>query len=396
MNERDTRAYRLHSIDLVRGVAIVLMALDHTRDFFSNAQFDIFADLSQTPLVPFLTRWVTHFCAPTFVFLAGVSAGLTGARRGTSELSRFLVQRGVWLVLIEVAVVSFAWTFGRATVPGGTGTVLILQVIFAIGAAMVALAGLVWLPRGLLLPIGIGIVVGHNLLDGVWPAATFLQTAATWWHGLHNQTVTNVGGLTLMIVYPLLPWIGVITMGYCMAQLFTRPEGERRTALVRAGAVMIAAFLLLRGLHLYGEPNAWAPVLGSLRGSVVDFLDTTKYPPSLQYVLMTLGPAFVLLAFADRWRGRLGNVLATFGRVPFLFYVAHLYLLRLGAFIVGAAQGFSAADFAVFYDDFPAGFGFGLPGVYTLWLVVVGLLYFPCAWFSGVKKRRRDWWLSYL
>jgi uncharacterized membrane protein len=242
----------------------------------------------------------------------------------------------------------------------------------------------------------VGIIAGHNLLDGVWPASTFLQSPAPLWHALETQTAAVGGGMTFVFTYPLLAWVGVATAGFGSAYVFTQPEQERRTTLVRAGVFLIAGFLLLRGLNWYGEPNGWIVVPGDARGSVVDFLDVTKYPPSLQYLLMTLGPALLLLAYADRWRGRFGEVLVTFGSVPLLFYVAHLYLLRLGTFVLGAWQGVSPAELAVGYNQFPPEFGLGLSGVYAVWLIVVVLLYFPCAWFAALKKRRRDWWLSYL
>lgn len=391
----DARGYRLASIDLVRGMAVVIMALDHARDFFSSAHLDIF-DPSRVPLALFLTRWVTHICAPAFVFLAGVSAGLMALRRPRGELSLFLLKRGIWLLLLEMSLITFAWTFGGFGSGAVAGPVFIMQVIWAIGAAMVAMAALVWLPHRLLLPLGIAIVAGHNLLDGLWPASTFPQTPAPFWHVLHNQALVLAGGGTFFFAYPLLAWVGVMAAGFGAAGLFLRPEAERHGRLLLAGAAMIAAFLALRALNGYGDPNPFTPAPGSLPGTFIDFLNVTKYPPSLQYLLMTLGPACLLLAVGERWRGRLANVLVTFGRVPFLFYVAHLYLLHAGAVALGAVQGFGAARLLVDFTSFPPGYGLGLPGVYAVWLGAVALLYFPCAWFAGVKKRRRDWWLSYL
>jgi uncharacterized membrane protein len=391
----DARGYRLASIDLVRGIAIVVMALDHTRDFFSSAHLDIF-DPSRGPLALFLTRWVTHLCAPAFVFLAGVSAGLMARRRPRGELSLFLLKRGVWLLLLEMSLITFAWTFGGFGGGAVAGPVFIMQVIWAIGAAMVVMAALVWLPHGLLLAAGLAIVAGHNLLDGLWPASTFPQAPAPFWHVLHNQALVLAGVGTFFFAYPLLAWVGVMAAGFGAAGVFLRPEAERHGRLLLAGAAMVGAFLALRALNGYGEPNGFAPVAGSWQGTFIDFLNVTKYPPSLQYLLMTLGPTCLLLAAAERWRGRFAGVLVTFGRVPFLFYVAHLYLLHAGAVALGMAQGFGAARLLVDFTSFPPGYGIGLPGVYAVWLGIVALLYFPCAWFAGVKKRRRDWWLSYL
>ncbi len=392
----DARGYRLQSIDLVRGIAIVIMALDHTRDFYSNARIDIF-DPSQTTLALFLTRWVTHICAPTFIFLAGVSAGLMAERKTTGELSAFLCQRGVWLILVELIVISFAWSFADLGRPdAGGGVAFILQVIWAIGASMVVLAGLIWLPARLLLPLGILIIAGHNLLDGHWPASTFPSTPQPVWHAFHSQALVVSGNLTFWFVYPLLPWIGVMVAGFGAARLFKLPEATRNSVLVRTGCAMIVLFLLLRGFNAYGEPRDWGTALGGWQTGSISFLNTSKYPPSLQYVLMTLGPAFLLLACAERWRGWLGNALVMFGRVPFLFYVAHLYLLHAGAMVLGMLQGYSPAQLVTGFFNFPDGYGLGLPGVYAVWLLAITVLYFPCAWFAEVKKRRRDWWLSYL
>ncbi len=392
----DARGYRLQSIDLVRGIAIVIMALDHTRDFYSNARIDIF-DPSQTTLALFLTRWVTHICAPTFIFLAGVSAGLMAERKTTAELSTFLCKRGLWLIAVELLVISFAWSFadlGRSDLGGGT--TFIMQVIWAIGASMVVLAGLIWLPARLLLPLGVLIIGGHNLLDGLWPASTFPATPQPLWHGLHSQSVAVLGNMNFLFIYPLLPWIGVMTAGFGAARLFALPEAERNSVLMRTGCAMIALFLLLRGLNAYGEPRVWDPVTGGWQTAIIGFLNTSKYPPSLQYLLMTLGPAFLLLARAERWRGWLGNALVMFGRVPFLFYVAHLYLLHAGAVVLGMVQGYPPAQLVTGFFNFPDGYGLGLPGVYAVWLLAIAVLYIPCAWFAGVKKQRRDWWLSYL
>lgn len=395
MGAGDARGYRLRSIDLVRGIAIVIMALDHARDFFSSAHFNLF-DPSQVPLALFLTRWVTHICAPAFVFLAGVSAGLMAARKATGELSAFLCRRGLWLILIELVVISLAWSFADLGRLGtGGGIAFIMQVIWAIGASMVVLAGLVWLPARLLLPLGLAIIAGHNLLDGTWPESTFPGAPQPFWHALHNQTLVTVSGVSFWFLYPLLPWIGVMTTGFGAARLFALPPQDRDRLLLCLGVAMIAAFMLLRGLRAYGEPNDWAADTG-IQAAVVAFLNTTKYPPSLQFLLMTLGPAFLLLAWGDRWRGWFGNMLVMFGRVPFLFYVAHLYLLHLGAVLLGVWQGYPAAQFVTVFFNFPPEYGVGLPGVYAVWLLAVSILYFPCAWFAGVKKRRRDWWLSYL
>jgi uncharacterized membrane protein len=271
-----------------------------------------------------------------------------------------------------------------------------MQVIWAIGAAMVVLAGLVWLPARLLLPLGILIIAGHNLLDGLWPPSTFPSTPQPLWHALHSQSVAVFGNVNFLFIYPLLPWIGVMTAGFGAARLFALPEAMRNGVLVRTGCAMIVLFLLLRAFNTYGEPRVWGAATGDWQTAIIGFLNTSKYPPSLQYLLMTLGPAFLLLACAERWRGWLGNALVMFGRVPFLFYVAHLYLLHAGAVLLGTLQGYLPAQFVSGFFQFPDGYGLGLPGVYVVWVLAIATLYFPCSWFAGVKKQRRDWWLSYL
>jgi uncharacterized membrane protein len=393
----DARGYRLQSIDLVRGIAIVIMALDHTRDFFSDARFDLM-DPSQTTLAIFLTRWVTHICAPAFVFLAGVSAGLMAARKPTAALSMFLAKRGLWLIFVEMVIVALAWNFNvTGTEQIGGQVMILMQVIWAIGASMLALALIVWLPARAILPLGLIIVFGHNLLDDIWPQSGFPDSSGPFWHALHSLVVVNVGPLSLFFAYPILPWIGVMTLGYGAAQIFGWHEMLRQRALLRLGTIAIVLFLVLRLLNWYGEPNAWSGQETGFDGTLISFLNTTKYPPSLQYLLMTLGPTLILLAYAGRWRGFFANALVTFGRVPFLFYIAHLYLLHAAAVVFGVlVQDVPASALTTGFMFFPPEFGIGLPGVYVAWVLVVVVLYFPCAWFAGVKKRRKDWWLSYL
>jgi uncharacterized membrane protein len=392
----DLRAYRLGSIDLLRGLAIVVMALDHVRDYFLiGTTNDPMTDPDVAPAL-FLTRWITHFCAPVFVLLAGTSAGLMAARKSPAELGRFLLTRGLWLIAIEIVVISTGWTFAPHGIAQLDGLVLVtMQVIWAIGASMVVLAGLQFLGRGACLALGVAIVVGHNLLDGLWPASTMFQTGPLW-IALHAQMTANAGPFTFVFVYPLLPWIGVMLLGFGTAAVFERPAARRDALLLRAGLAMTAAFVVLRALDVYGDPNPWQPQPGGTVATLIDFLNVTKYPPSLAFLLMTLGPAAILCAYADRFRGRLAEALVMFGRVPFAFYVAHLYLIHAIAALLGIAQGFGAAPFFNLFLWFPAGYGLPLWGVYVVWAIVIALLYPFCRWVAGVKARRRDWWLSYL
>jgi uncharacterized membrane protein len=393
----DRRAYRMSSLDILRGFVIVLMALDHVRDFVMTAAVqDPTADPSASPLL-FATRWITHFCAPTFVFLAGTSAGLMASRRSPKELASFLLTRGLWLILLELLVISPTWTFAPTGVAEfGGRTYVALQVIWVIGAGMVILAGAQVLGRRACLAIGAAIVLGHNLLDAIWPAASSTGNTAGLWAVLHARQLYEIGPFRIFFSYPLLPWIGIMLVGYGAAGLFELPAKQRVERLLRIGLGLVIAFILVRALNVYGDPQPWVPDPNRTAASFMSFLGTTKYPPSLLYILMTLGPAAIACAFAERLRGPIKDVLVTFGRAPLAFYIAHLYLIHVAAMLLGIAQGFEAQQFLTHYRFFPKGFGVGLPGVYLIWIMVVAILYPLCRWVAAVKARRQDWWLSYL
>jgi len=380
----------MSALDILRGLVIALMALDHVRDFVMTAAVqDPTADPTTGPLL-FATRWITHFCAPTFVFLAGTSAGLMASRKSAAELASFLLTRGLWLIVLEVLVISSAWTFSPTGVAEWGGRLYVaLQVIWAIGASMVVLAGAQFLGRRACLVIGAVILLGHNLLDAVWPAASMSGNTAGVWAALHARQLYEVGAFRIFFSYPLLPWIGVMLLGYGAAGLFELPEKQRNAWLVRIGIGMVIAFVLIRALNVYGDPSPW-------EGSVTSFLGTTKYPPSLLYILMTLGPAAIACAFVDRLYAPIRNALMTLGRAPLAFYLAHLYVIHAVAMLLGVAQGFAAEQFETHYRFFPQGFGVGLLGVYVIWIAVVVALYPLCRWVAAVKARRKDWWLSYV
>jgi len=391
----DQRGYRLGAIDALRGLVIVIMALDHCRDFLMlGTSQDPMGNPDITPFL-FATRWITHFCAPTFVFLAGTSAGLMLARKSPADLGRFLLSRGLWLVFIEVTVISTAWTFApQGIAQAGGHTLVILQVIWALGASMVVLAALQFLGRRNCLVLGAAIVLGHDLLDGIWPAGT---AGAPLWVALHARGVSAVvGPFEVMSAYPLLPWIGVMLLGFGASTLFELPAARRRALLIRLGLGLVGAFLVVRGLDVYGDPRHWS---ASPKGGVytlMAFLNTSKYPPSLQYLLMTLGPAALACAWAQGWTGRLNAALITLGRVPFAFYVAHIYLIHAIAVALGLVEGFGLAQMASIFIFYPPDYGIPLAGVYVAWVAVVLALYPLCKWVAAVKARRRDWWLSYL
>jgi uncharacterized membrane protein len=393
----DRRAYRMSSLDLLRGLVIVVMALDHVRDsFMFGAVQDPTADPNVSPLL-FATRWITHFCAPTFVFLAGTSAGLMARRRSPTELASFLLTRGLWLIVLEVLVISTATSFAPTGVDGFGGRIYIhLQVIWVIGASMMILAGAQFLGRRACLAIGAAILLGHNLLDGIWPAAMMSASTAPLWAVLHARQFYDVGPFAIYFNYSLLPWLGVMFLGYGTAGIFELPPQQRDQRLLRIGVSLVIAFILLRALNVYGDPHPWAVNPSRTAASIMSFLATTKYPPSLLYLLMALGPGAILCAFADRFRGPIKDALVTLGRAPLAFYIPHFYLIHVGAILLGIAQGFTAEQFLTPYRFFPKGYGVSLWGVYLIWITLVVILYPLCRWVAAVKARRQDWWLSYI
>jgi uncharacterized membrane protein len=393
----DQRAYRMSSLDILRGLVIVVMALDHVRDFVMTAAVQDPTTAPATSPLLFATRWITHFCAPTFVFLAGTSAGLMARRRSSRELASFLMTRGLWLIALEILVISTTWSFAPTGVAEfGGRTYVALQVIWAIGAGMVVLAGAQFLGRRACLAIGAAILLGHNLLDAVWPAASTTGSTAPLWAVLHARQAYEVGPFWVFFSYPLLPWVGVMLLGYGAAGLFELPEKQRNQRLLWIGMGLTIAFILIRALNVYGDPRPWDFDPSSTAASVMSFLGTTKYPPSLLYILMTLGPAAIACAFVERLHGPVRAALVTLGRAPLAFYIAHLYLIHATAIVLGVMQGFTAQQFLTHYRYFPEGFGVGLPGVYLIWIALVVILYPFCRWVAAVKARRQDWWLSYI
>ena len=397
MQGTKTSSFRLPSIDILRGVIMVWMALDHTRDFFTDIRFEP-ETLAQTTVALFVTRWMTHFCAPMFFFLAGTGAFLYGQRRSPQELRKFLWTRGAWLIVVEFTLVGLAWTF---QLPGG-----FFGVIWALGASMLALAMVIRLAVRLILAGSFAIIAGHNLLDRFRPQG--FGSLAWLWGILHARgDILLPGHIPQYVLFPLIPLAAVMAAGYAFGQVYTFDRERRRRLMATVGLALTLAFLILRATNCYGHPPAgqggvsqgdWHPQ-ASLERTVILFFDVEKYPASLQFLLMTVGPSLLALAALDRDSVPPGaSPLRIFGRVPMFFYVLHLYLIHWMAVLVAvithqpARWLFHGAVFA----ETPPGYGHSLPFVYLMWFVVLLLLYVPCWWFEDLKRRRTDWWLSYL
>ena len=356
---------------------MAVMALDHTRDFFGTSGFNP-RDVMEPAL--FLTRWVTHLCAPTFILLAGLSAFLYGRERSVQELSRFLLIRGSWLILIDLTLIKFGWSFDVDLYRLSVG------VIFVIGASMVALAALIWLPRWAIAGVSFIMLGGHDLLDGV--RAEQLGEGSWAWHILHEPGLVPLGeGANLYVLYPLIPWIGVMAAGYLLGPVMQLGRAARQRVLFRLGTAVTLGFIVLRATNLYGDPAPWT-VQQTWFSTILSFLNCEKYPPSLLYLMMTLGPALMLLACFEHARGAFARLLATFGHVPFFYYVVHIYLIHA----LAVATGFAVTGT---FTRTPA-IGLSLPGVYVVWFLALVLLYPICRWFAVLKESGRGWWWSYL
>jgi uncharacterized membrane protein len=368
---------RIVSIDVLRGLVMAVMALDHTRDFFGTSGFNP-RDVMEPAL--FLTRWVTHLCAPTFILLAGLSAFLYGRGRSVEELSRFLLIRGLWLILIDLTLVKLGWRFDLDLYRLTAG------VIFVIGASMVVLAALIWLSRWVIAGVAFIMLGGHNLLDGV--RADQLGGGSWAWHVLHEPGLVPLGdGANLYVLYTLIPWVGVMAAGYLLGPVMQLEGEARQRVLLRLGAAVTLGFIVLRATNLYGDPAPWTAQETWL-STLLSFLNCEKYPPSLLYLMMMLGPALMLLACFEHARGAYARLLATFGQVPFFYYVVHIYLIHALAVATGLAMtGTLTLTPAI---------GLGLPGVYIVWLLALVLLYPICRWFALLKESGRGWWWSYL
>ena len=408
---------RIDSIDLLRGIVMVVMMLDHTRDYVHSGAllFDPL-DLSRTTTALFLTRWITHFCAPVFVFLAGTGAYLQFARgKSKRELSRFLITRGFWLIVLEVTVVRTAAFFNL-----DPRFLFFLQVIWVIGFSMIVLAALIHLPLKVIAAFGLVMIAVHNFFDRYpatgWrgPGTAVPSWSAKLWMLLHQPGVFPIGprfpSPIVFVLYPLIPWIGVMAVGYALGGLYSKDTRQRRRWLLIIGGAATLLFVIIRAIDKYGEPQHWSRQKNFVF-TILSFINTTKYPPSLDYLLVTLGPAIIALYFFEPGRDAIAsaarsvgswirNFFVTFGRVPLFYYVLQWVTAHLIAVLLHAAFGKPVRWLfqtpVSWFTNPPTGNGFSLLVVYLAWITGVLLLYPLCKWFASVKARRRDWWLSYL
>jgi uncharacterized membrane protein len=378
---------------------MILMALDHVRDFVHRAAMSSSpTDLASTTPALFLTRWVTHVCAPVFMLTAGLGAFLWWQQGRTKKhLSRFLLTRGLWLLVLELTVMRLAYDFDVSP-----RYPILLLVLWALGAGMIGMAALVWLPVRALAVLSFAVIALHNCLDDV--TASQFSPAAGLWNLIHQVGAFRLAGTTVIVGYPLVPWIAVMALGFCLGQVFLMEPPARRRRLATIGAAATIAFVVIRALNIYGDPAGWSPQR-SATYTALSFLNTTKYPPSLAFLLMTLGPALLALAYFDRLALKPSNPLVVLGRVPLFYFVIHFYAAHAAAaFLAWLRYGPASLAF-VFHpvpsmggprELFPAGFGYDLWVVYAVWGLIVLGLYPACRWFAAVKARRREWWLSYL
>jgi uncharacterized membrane protein len=380
---------RLDIVDLLRGFVIALMVLDHTRDYFHVSAYTLDpTDPERSHVLLYLTRWVTHLCAPTFVLLAGVSVYLQAANgKSRPQLASFLLTRGVWLIVLELTVVAFGLNFALPFV--------FLQVIWAIGISMILLAGVIWLPRATAAVLGVTIVAGHQLLAPI-EAAELGALAPLWTLAFEFGRSPFGNGF---IAYPAIPWFGVMCLGYAVGPVFVQEPARRNRTLLMLALTAIAVFLVLRTINGYGDPAAWKQY-PEMAATAMSFFNVSKYPPSLLFVLITLGVAILCMLAFQRLHGLFARVLLAYGRTPLFTYVLHIYVVHVASLLVALLAGYPASYHANFLADpfrlVKAGWGFNLAVVYVAWLAILAVLYPASRWFAALKRRRREWWFSYL
>jgi len=402
MSNQAISRYRVQSIDVLRGIVMVIMALDHVRDFFFKVDIGNAATVATDPTnmatttpALFFTRWITHFCAPVFVFLSGASAFLIGQKKTKAQLSAFLITRGIWLVLVEWFIITLGWTFDPLY------HIFILQVIWAIGVSMVILGLLVYLPVPIIFLLGFIIVFGHNLTDFGFAS----QLKGNVFADLAYFGVFKVNSISasrfFIIVYSFLPWTGMMLLGYCMGKIYTAgfDPGRRKRILRLTGLTLVLLFLVLRFTNWYGDPEPWS---AQPRGPVftfLSFLNVNKYPPSMLFACMTIGPALILLSGIERIRNWFTEIMNVYGRVPMFYYIIHFYIIHTLVVILFYVTGHGNKDIVTPNNIFlfrPSDLGFGLPGVYLVWIFVVVVLYPLCKRYDRYKSTHTYWWLKYI
>ena len=400
MDTRPPSSSRLLSLDALRGTVMVIMAVDHIRDFFDRSAMSFSpTDLTQTTPTLFFTRWITHFCLPVFLFCAGSGAFLWWKRgnRTKRELSWFLLTRGIWFLILELIAMNFAYNFNVSS-----QNLILLLVLYIFGACMILLSALIHLPLRLLAVVSIAIITLHNLLDPI-RAASFGSHAWAW-NLFHQPGVFTAFGRVFLVTYPILPWIGVMAAGFCFGRILTLEEAARRRITLRLGLAMTALLFLLRTINIYGDPSHWS-VQKSAIFTVLSFFNCTKYPGSLDFILMTLGPAFLFLTWLDRHHLKPANPLIIFGRVPLFYFALHFYAIHAILVIMSWARyGSNTFSFIVHTvpslggprEIYPADFGYPLWVSYAVWIGLVFALYPLCKWFARIKATHPNPWLSYL
>jgi uncharacterized membrane protein len=381
---------RIESIDLLRGTVMIIMALDHVRHFFHREAFLYEpTDLTRTSGILFFTRWITHYCAPVFVFLAGVSAYLYGAKKSKGQLAYYLFTRGVWLVIAELLIISLEQTFNP------TYPMFNLQVIWAIGISMIALSAMIYIRKEFILAVAIILIAGHDLLDNIH--FTGIGFGPFLWSILHEPNQFSIGNSTIFIQYPLIPWIGIISLGYYFGSLYKMGYDSRRRkrSLLIIGSAFIVVFLLLRSFNIYGDASHWS-AQKNIVFSLMSFVNVSKYPPSLLYTLMTLGPAMIFLALSEGPLNSFTRKITVFGRVPFFYYVVHIFLIHLMGMLGAIISGYNWYDMILTGKVNRApelkGYGFNLFTVYLIWIWLILFLYPFCKWFDFYKRKDQSAW----
>jgi uncharacterized membrane protein len=382
---------RFEALDILRGLTMVIMALDHARDFFAlDFVLSSPTNLELTNMEVFLTRWITHFAAPTFIFLAGIGLFFASARRTKTELATLAFSRGLWLIFLELTLVGFFWCFSSDFIYKPK-----VAVLFAIGVAMIFMSVLFYLPRFMIASVSIFLILGHNIFDNITPD---MFGAYSWvWQLVHAQGSFYVGDIEIRVIYPIAPWIGVMALGYLFGPVTKLSRDKRKKIFLLTGIAFFTISIALRFSNIYGDPSLWSAQI-TFEKSLMSFLNFTKYPPSLIYLLFLIGWAMIIMALLDRPLGKWANPLKVFGQVPFFFYILHIPLLHLGGVCL-AILTFNDASWLLQapLGVTPAGYTYGyeLLPTYLAWISCIVVLYYPSRWFATLKSTRRDWWLSY-